>query len=234
MFTKHILAIADPLPAIEPTSILEYVFAGNGVYVRAHRKGLEAMIPVSSCEIRGLLPVKPYARLEGGRVPLVCTQSILEEFRRDLPNESLVWVKQSEGMWMVVKPRQIQTGVSVRPVDPFDPGGTDALLDVHSHNTMEPFFSIEDDKDETGFRIFAVFGLLDTRPCVAARIGIYDYCWRLNAGDVFVLPNGIKDASEVLLEQAGLKTAGWEVEGQRPPLERGGLQEICRPGARLT
>lgn len=214
MFTKYILAVADPLPAIEPTSMLEYVFAGNGVYVRARRKGLEAMIPVSRCEIRGLLPVQPYVRLEGGKVPLVCTRSILAEFQRDLPNESLVWVNLSEGKWKVVKPRQMQSSASVHPADPFDPDGADALLDVHSHNTMEPFFSEQDDRDETGFRIFAVFGLMDGRPCAAVRIGIYDYCWRLNGGDVFELPNGIRDASEVMLERAAQKAPETEVEDE--------------------
>ena len=53
---------------------------------------------------------------------------------------------------------------SVRPTDPFDREGATAFLDVHSHNNMEPYFSTDDDKDENGFRLYAVFGLLDSRP----------------------------------------------------------------------
>ena len=69
MFAKYILAETDTLPAIDPTSLYEFVLAGNGVFVRARRCGLEAMIPVSTCEIRGLQPVEPYVRLETGKIP---------------------------------------------------------------------------------------------------------------------------------------------------------------------
>jgi len=212
VFTKYILAETDTLPAINLTSLYEFVIAGNGVFVRARRKGLEAMIPISMCEIRGLQPVKPYVRLEAGRIPMIYTQAILAEFQSDLPNESLVWVRLEDKKWMVFKPEQIADENSVHPVDPFDPAGAVALLDVHSHDTMEPFFSTEDDKDETGFRIFAVFGLLDTQPCVMARVGIYGYCWHLDASDVFILPDGIKDITEFKLEQAAMLAAEMEME----------------------
>ena len=64
MFTKYILAETDTLPAIDPTSLYEFVMAGNGVFVRAHRSGLEAMIPISTCEIRELQPGEMIAKLE--------------------------------------------------------------------------------------------------------------------------------------------------------------------------
>ena len=209
---NYILAETEVLPAIDPTSLYEFFIAGNGVFVRARRSGLEAMIPISTCEIRGLQPVEPYVRLEAGKVPLVCTQAILAEFQSDLPNESLVWVRLEDKKWKVIKPSQIADENSVHPEDPFDPAGIAALVDVHSHNTMEPFFSTEDDKDEIGFRIFAVFGLLDTQPCVMVRVGIYGYCWNLTAGDVFVLPEGVMDFTELKLEQAAALAAEMEVK----------------------
>ena len=212
IFTKYILAETDTLPAINPASLYEFVIAGNGVFVRARRNGLEAMIPISTCEIRGLQPVEPYVRLEAGKIPLVCTQAILAEFQSDLPYESLVWVRLEDKKWKVIKPSQIADENSVHPEDPFDPAGIAAFVDVHSHDTMEPFFSTEDDKDEIGFRIFAVFGLLDAQPCVMARIGIYGYCWNLAAGDVFVLPDGVKDITELKLEQAAELAAEMEVK----------------------
>jgi PRTRC genetic system protein A len=212
VFTKYILAETDTLPAINPASLYEFVVASNGVFVRARRCGLEAIIPISTCEIRGLRPVEPYVRLEAGKIPLICTQAILAEFQSDLPNESLVWVRLEDKKWKVIKPEKIADENSVHPVDPFDPAGIAALVDVHSHDTMEPFFSTEDDKDETGFRIFAVFGLLDTEPCVMARVGIYGYYWQLDAGDVFVLPDGVKDITELRLEQAAMLATEMEVE----------------------
>jgi PRTRC genetic system protein A len=212
IFTKYILTETDTLPAINPASLYEFVIAGNGVFVRARRCGLEAMISISMCEIRGLQPVEPYVILEAGKVPLICTQAILSEFQSDLPNESLAWVKLEDKKCRVIKPSQIADENSVHPVDPFDPAGIAALVDVHSHDTLEPFFSTEDDKDETGFRIFAVFGLLDTQPCVMARVGIYGYCWHLTAGDVFVLPDGVMDITELKLEQATALAAEIEVK----------------------
>lgn len=210
-FARYILARFDTLPTIDPASLFEFIIAGNGVFVRARRAGLEAMIPVSACEIRGLLPVEAYVRLAGSKVPLACMQTILAEFQRDLPNESLVWIKLEDGLWKVLKPRQTADGYSVHPIDPFDPDGAEALLDVHSHNTMEPFFSTDDDRDETGFRIFTVLGRLNDRPCVMARIGIYGYYWHLNAGAVFELPEGIEDALALKHEQAALCAAEMEV-----------------------
>ena len=123
-----------------------------------------------------------------------------------------MWVRLEDKKWKVIKPEQIADENSVHPVDPFDPAGIAALVDVHSHDTMEPFFSTEDDKDETGFRIFAVFGLLDTQPCVMARVGIYGYCWHLNASDVCVLPDGVKEIAGLKLEQAATLAAELEVE----------------------
>lgn len=203
MFTKYILAESDRLPPIDPSSLLEYVLGGNGVFVRARRKEVEALIPVARGEIRGLRRVRPYVRIEAGRVPLECTQAVLETFQGDLPRESLAWIRLDDGRWRVVKPRQVQSECAVRPVDPCDPAGADAFLDVHSHGALAPFFSTADDRDETGFRVFAVFGLLDRQPCVAARIGVYGYYWRLDAAAVFVLPDGVQDAWEVMLAEAG-------------------------------
>ena len=214
IFTKYILAETEVLPAIDPTSLYEFVIASNGVFVQARRSGLEAMIPISTCEIRGLQPVEPYVRLEAGKIPLICTQAILAEFQSDLPNESLVWVRMEDKKWKVIKPSQIADENSVHPEDPFDSAGAAALMDVHSHDTMEPFFSADDDKDETGFRVFAVFGQLDTQPCVMARVGIYGYYWRLDAGDVFVLPEGVRDIAGLRLEQAALLVAEMEVQDE--------------------
>jgi acylphosphatase len=37
---------------------------------------------------------------------------------------------------------------------------------------------------------------------VTARIGIYGYYWHLDAGDVFVLPDGLQDAVKAMLSLA--------------------------------
>jgi len=199
MMINYVLAHATPLPPIEAGKLIEYVIAGNGVFVRARRDEMEAMIPVSRGEIRGLQQVQPYVRLAAGKVPLALSCATLNEFQKDMPLESLVWIGLEAGRWKVVKPRQIQSEAAVRPENPYDPQGAAAFLDVHSHNHMEPFFSTDDDRDENGFRLYAVFGLLDSAPCAAVRVGIYGYFWHLDAGSVFELPEELQDAVQVLL-----------------------------------
>jgi hypothetical protein len=44
-----------------------------------------------------------------------------------------------------------------------------------------------------------------------ARVGIYGYYWRLDAGDVFVLPSGVEDVFALRLEQAAQCAAEMEV-----------------------
>ena len=51
---EHLLMEQPTLPPIRlPWA---YVVAQNGVFVWAKREGLEALIPVASCTIRGLYP----------------------------------------------------------------------------------------------------------------------------------------------------------------------------------
>ena len=40
---QHIIATNQHLPEIAPTSMYEYVYAGNGTFVRARREGLVAI-----------------------------------------------------------------------------------------------------------------------------------------------------------------------------------------------
>ena len=48
---QHIIATNQHLPEIAATSMYEYVYAGNGTFVRARREGLVAIAPYS-LEIR--------------------------------------------------------------------------------------------------------------------------------------------------------------------------------------
>ena len=49
MLMNYLLAHETQLPPIDPANMFEFVIAGNGVFVRARREELEAMIPVSRC-----------------------------------------------------------------------------------------------------------------------------------------------------------------------------------------
>jgi hypothetical protein len=79
-------------------------------------------------------------------------------------------------------------------MDKADPRGAKALIDLHSHAVMDPFFSPTDNKDEQGFRIFAVIGKLNENPKICVRVGVYGTYWNIPADMVFELPGEIRDA----------------------------------------
>ena len=78
------LIATDPLPPIRPGILYEYILAGNGIYLRAARQGLEVMIPIASLSVRGLPQVEPYLRLEMPKIPASALAYILEEAQNQI------------------------------------------------------------------------------------------------------------------------------------------------------
>ncbi len=196
MFIGHVLATRDVLPPIGNV-LYEFVIAGNGIFIRAKRTGLEAMIPYSNTPIQGLAFVRPYVRM-AGRVPEILVHAALGQAWRELPNEILFWFKYQEQKrtWQLVRPAQTNGTARCCPADLYDPQGAEALIDLHSHNTMQPSFSTIDDADETGFRIYAVIGDLPERPAILVRVGIYGHYANIPASWVFAIPAYLTDARE--------------------------------------
>jgi PRTRC genetic system protein A len=191
MFVHHIFAHETKLPPMQP-GLYEYVIGANGIFVRAQRPGLEALIWVASTvkPVRGLAEVMPYVRLSN-RVRAHLLARLFEMAFRANGKEILFYL--SGNPWQVYVPDQVQSVASVHPVDVFA-GGQDTLLEVHSHHNMGAFFSGADDKEESGgFRIFAVMGNLAVQPTILVRVGIYGHFWQIPAALVFELPNGVRD-----------------------------------------
>src|SRR3954469_19938294 len=68
MLVRHqVLYPGTVLPA--PTGLYDYVLAQNGVFVHARRAELTALVPLTPCTIRGLVPVTPTFHLGVPRVP---------------------------------------------------------------------------------------------------------------------------------------------------------------------
>jgi PRTRC genetic system protein A len=191
MFVNHIFARDLDLPPMQP-GLYEYVIGANGIFVRAERPGLQALIWVASTAkpVRGLAEVKPYVRLDH-RVRAQMLARMFEMAYRANGCEILFYL--SGNPWRVNVPEQVQRLASVRPVDPFA-GGADTLLEIHSHHNMGAFFSGTDDKDESsGFRLFAVMGRLNSQPTILARVGIYGHFGLIPAEMIFELPAGVND-----------------------------------------
>jgi hypothetical protein len=130
------------------------------------------------------------------RVPGILMNYVLQASKENLPNEILFWFNFDNNRqgWNLDAPLQICRPASVFPVDKSDPLGIHALIDLHSHALMDPFFSPTDNKDEQGFRIFAVIGKVNEKPEIRVRVGVYGNYWNIPADLVFDLPEEIRDA----------------------------------------
>jgi PRTRC genetic system protein A len=147
----------------------EYVFAGNGIFVRAEDTRMEAMVLQTPASVGGLVHLEPYARLKGHDIPASWLWSILSSMRRHLPNECVFQMILQRNQWRAIMPEQSALPTSVH----FDDNPL-SVVDIHSHAVMDPFWSSTDDADELGLRFYVVIGNLDqAMPTARARVGIY-------------------------------------------------------------
>ena len=206
---NHVL-LQGELPPFNPEYLYEFIHAGNGVFVRAQRPEMEAMIPLAQQDVRGLRIAEPYVNLTHGPVPAARLEFALELFFRRLPEEDLIWMTGSEGQWACLEPPQQRSRFEVEAADPFHPEREKALVHLHSHGLGAAFFSRQDDEAnrEDGFHVFAVVGRVGLRPVILTRIGIYGYFWEVPAATCFEMPAGLAD----LLDPQGeplLREAAW-------------------------
>ncbi|AGY57995.1 hypothetical protein [Gloeobacter kilaueensis] len=194
------LPLAGPLPPALPYG-WDYLFAQDGVGLRARRTGLEVCMPLSCGAIRlqGLRPLRPYFSLEYPRVPATCLQAIVAHSlaatdHDGRPLEALFYLKYSLGAWQLRAPATSATSTSVIAVDRHD---SDADVELHSHHAMTPRFSLRDDEEEQGFRIYAVIGHLFTTPALHVRVGCFGHFWSIPAASVFEMPVDIIDYLEI-------------------------------------
>lgn len=204
MFIDHVIARSTswrgPQRAPTPGKLYEVVYAANGVFIRAQREGLAAQIPLSLYlrNLPGLMSANLVVNLTE-RVNHNILSYLVESSRMCLPNEALFYLKYKTN-WQVIIPPQFAVMNRVKPEGQMS-GYENVILEVHSHNTMGAFFSEEDDRDETGFRIYAVLGRLDrSRPEILVRVGIYGHRAIVPANLVFQNPEflGVKDAHDGL------------------------------------
>jgi PRTRC genetic system protein A len=206
---QHLIVQDDgKLPSI-PNCLYAYVMAGNGVFLYAKRDDLEVLIPISSATIVGLPPLEPFVNMP--RVPMVLMHHILKASKENLPNEILFWFNfdHERQVWNLDAPLQICRPASVFPLDKSDPLGIKALIDLHSHALLDPFFSRTDNRDEQGFRIFTVIGKVNEQPEIRVRVGVYSNYWNIPASMIFELPGEIRDAyfgkGEVIYDETNIE-----------------------------
>lgn len=192
----------------------EYVTAGNGVFVQARRPELEVSFPVADAQISGLAHLATRVQLAGGLVPRRLTEEIVRHSAEAAcddethPREALFHLLYDEqaGGWELIVPAQVQTVMSVKPLDDgYSSSYARAVIEVHSHNRMEAFFSEWDDRDEQGFRLYGVIGDLGhegKRPSLRLRAGVYGNFYEIPAAWAFEMPDGLIDAVSAEWQQS--------------------------------
>jgi PRTRC genetic system protein A len=161
---------------IAPGTLYEYVFAANGTFVHAKNEIMDVFMPLAIIReegkmIRGLRTLEPRIRLPK-RVPAMDLRYMTHVAQAASPNEILFYFRWINGEWEMDVPPQRSGHAAVQPLEDSDY----VPIEVHSHNTMPAFFSVTDNRDENGLRIYGVLGRVD-QPVVdfKLRISIYGH-----------------------------------------------------------
>ena len=174
-----------------------FIVGSNGVFIEAKRNLMYVRKRFSSLErsIPGLPEVEELFIFP--KIPTTKLVAITKFFVARLPYEALAWLYPSESVfpgvlnWNVYIPKQNAGRGFVKPIDVDQEIYSKVLVEVHSHNTMDAFFSTTDDADETGLRIYMVIGKLNS-PLdwfYRARVGIYGFFAPLELDDIFDTTN---------------------------------------------
>ncbi len=163
----------------------DYVLGSGGLYVQSESAHLTARVPVAPCEVRGLAPVAEKVELSHGPIPSQLFELGLHWFRDDPDTERFFAVRWDGRSYRLVVPPQAGTATRLAYQPP-----AGVVAEFHSHGSSRAFFSVTDDRDEQGFRIYGVAGRLDTdRPALSLRVGVYGHFAPLDWPQVFDGPN---------------------------------------------
>lgn len=174
--------------------LYQYLWAGNGVYVEAEREHLAVRFPVIKGVTRGLAPLDECFNLQLLKVPVELVRQVWTISRAAAIGNleklfHLVW----EGAWQLIVPEQEQTSSSCRPLrDGPESSHARAIIEIHSHHEMPAFWSAQDNRDETGFRLYGVLGTVLTAPELRLRVGVYGHFREIPPAWALNVPEGIK------------------------------------------
>ncbi len=175
---------------------LSYVLQGDGIVeIRKNKLGT-FYTNISQCDIPGL-----EKKFDDGwelNVPLV-PSAILEQvvsfFRKvnKIYNSEVflqIFYDLIKDEYFIHCPKQTVSGASVKYENNELLSDKDKILvlEIHSHNTMNAFFSSVDDNDEKGDRFYGVVGKVnDFFPEIKLRVSLGGRCTEIDIGDIFDL-----------------------------------------------
>ncbi len=193
MFPNLIKYTVHQEPSLPPFDAMayEYIFASNGTFLRAENRFMEVIIPIVEAPqsaVRGLYPLAPSIKLKVPLMPTSLLQDVLADARQmrtdtDQLLEALYRFHHNGLNVRVDRPSQTTSTMSVKATGD---GGTDVILEIHSHGNMKAFWSSTDDRDEQGFRLYGVIGRLDSNaPEIRIRVGVHGYHYPITQEVIF-------------------------------------------------
>lgn len=139
----------------------------------------------------GFIPALP-------KIPAKILEELIAFFRSYITDKHadeamaiIYWSKKDE-KYEVFVPQQRVTAHSVYATMPeVEDDNYTPVMEIHSHNKMNAFFSEIDNEDEKATRIYAVVGNLDMLfPRIKMRISVGGKFVEINPADAFEMPNG--------------------------------------------
>lgn len=170
-----------------------YILAGNGLFIEAWSPLLSGRVQIAEVEVKGLAGLLPEVKLAHGKIPVGLLELTLDLMMFEHATEIYVAIVYENGEYGLKSPNQVGSAASVTYERP-----DNVVLDLHSHGSMDAFFSGTDNKDEQGLRLYGVVGGLRRVLHMKMRLGIYGYFGPVKLGDVFddVPPDLLDQAAE--------------------------------------
>jgi PRTRC genetic system protein A len=183
------------LPGSPRGALYNYYWCGNGIFVTSAREHLKIAFRISHEQTRGLGVMDEMFQFALPKAPVALVEQLWTISRAAAIGNleklfHLVWADD----WQLIVPEQEQSEASCRPLAD-GPGSSHdrAVIEIHSHHEMPARFSAQDNREETGFRLYGVIGKVLTRPEIRMRVGLYGHFYEIPAARVLELPDGIRD-----------------------------------------
>lgn len=175
-----------------PAPLGTYILTRHLILLEAEREEFRARVPVALVvppilqlpheppRFEWKVPPPPIETLTHQVLPFFVCASQEDSGKQTEALANLVWTGSG---WRTHFPRQLASPAGVQTSEPLPAG---AVVQLHSHARMKPFWSSTDNADEQGFLIYGVVGRIgSTAPQLLLRVGINGHWLPLRWNDVF-------------------------------------------------
>lgn len=160
-----------------------YVAASDGLWREVTLPWIRVVHKIAASEFR--LPygvVKETVEIEVEAIPKGLRQQFYRDALAAMPNEmasAMIWNSETGAWRYAMRPALSATPVHINYQEVVLDPGEHLVLDLHSHGSIEAFFSAEDDADDAGSMKFSgvIGSLKDDEPSSVMRLSMLGKTW---------------------------------------------------------